>query len=257
MPESSSGPASASAPVPVDRAELRTTVIMTVLTVVAGAVDAITFLTMGHVFAALETGNVLFLTFALAGSGPVSVVRPAVALVTFAFGVATAAYGIRALLARGRRWFPAALATEGVLLAVAGTQSLLRRGTGPSAHGPDLVALALVALAMGVRSAVVLRVAVPGMPTLLLQMSLVQLVADVATAPRVPDGEQGRLRRLARTRLTATIGGMFVGGTLGTLAARWGTGCAFLAVAAVVMALALSGVHDGPLRRRPPAPPPS
>ncbi|MEU9371081.1 YoaK family protein [Streptomyces avermitilis] len=248
MPE---GP-TVSAPSPVDRTELRTTVIMTVLTMVAGAVDAITFLTMGQVFAALETGNVLFLTFASAGSGQVSAIRPAVALVTFAAGVATASYAIRALTARGRRWFPAALATEGGLLAVAGTLALLRRGTGSLAHDPDLVALAVVALAMGVRSAVVLRVAVPGMPTLLLQMSLVQLVADVATAPRVPGGEQGELRRLARTRLTATICGMFVGGTLGTLMAPWGTGRALLVVATVVMALALSGVHAGLPRHRPP-----
>ncbi|MEU9473367.1 YoaK family protein [Streptomyces avermitilis] len=250
MPE---GP-TVSAPSPVDRTELRTTVIMTVLTMVAGAVDAITFLTMGQVFAALETGNVLFLTFASAGSGQVSAIRPAVALVTFAAGVATASYAIRALAARQRRWFPAALATEGGLLAVAGTLALLRRGTGSLAHDPDLVALAVVALAMGVRSAVVLRVAVPGMPTLLLQMSLVQLVADVATAPRVPGGEQGELRRLARTRLTATICGMFVGGILGTLMAPWGTGRALLVVATVVMALALSGVHaDLPRHRPPPA----
>ncbi|MFF2510707.1 YoaK family protein [Streptomyces sp. NPDC058086] len=244
----------ASTPSPVDRTELRTTVIMTVLTVVAGAVDAITFLTMGRVFAALETGNVLFLTFALAGSGQASVIRPAVALATFTAGVATTSCAIRALTARGRRWFPAALATEGGLLAVAGTLALLRRGTGSLAHDPDLVALAVVALAMGVRSSVVLRVAVPGMPTLLLQMSLVQLVADVAIAPRVPDGEQGELRRLARTRLTATICGMFVGGTLGTLMAPWGTGRALLVVATVVMALALPGVHaDLPRHRPPPA----
>lgn len=108
---------------------------------------------------------------------------------------------------------------------------------------------------MGVRSAVVLRVAVPGMPTLLIQMSLVQLVADVSTAPRVPDGEQGVPRRLARTRLTATVCGMFAGGTLGALMAPWGAGRALLVVAAVVMALALSGVHaDPPHHRPPPAP---
>ncbi|MFG2477595.1 YoaK family protein [Streptomyces fagopyri] len=244
----------ASAPAPVDRTELRTTVVMTVLTVIAGAVDAITFLTMGRVFAALETGNVLFLTFALAGSGHVSAVRPTVALVTFAAGVATASFAIRALSARGRRWFRTTLAAEGVLVAVAGSLALLLRGTGSLAHDPDLVVLAVVALAMGVRSAVVLRVAVPGMPTLLLQMSLVQLVADVATAPRVPDGEQGALRRLARTRLTATICGMFVGGTLGTLMAPWGTGRALLVVATAVIALALSGVHPDLPHHGPPAP---
>ena len=43
--------------------EVRRTVVLTVLTVFAGAVDAVSFLTMGKVFCALATGNVLFLAF--------------------------------------------------------------------------------------------------------------------------------------------------------------------------------------------------
>ncbi|MFD8846007.1 DUF1275 family protein [Streptomyces pseudogriseolus] len=42
---------------------------MTVLTVIAGAVDAVSFLTLGKVFCALATGNVLFLSFGPAGEG--------------------------------------------------------------------------------------------------------------------------------------------------------------------------------------------
>ncbi|MFE2433904.1 DUF1275 family protein, partial [Streptomyces sp. NPDC059409] len=47
----------------------RRTAVMTVLTVVAGAVDAVSFLTMGKVFCALATGNVLFLSCARARAG--------------------------------------------------------------------------------------------------------------------------------------------------------------------------------------------
>lgn len=54
-------------PLPADRRERQQTVVMTTLTVLAGAVDAVSFLTMGHVFTALATGNVLFLAFAVAG----------------------------------------------------------------------------------------------------------------------------------------------------------------------------------------------
>ncbi|MGM7444664.1 DUF1275 family protein, partial [Streptomyces tunisiensis] len=52
--------------------EVRRTAAMTVLTVIAGAVgavDAVSFLTLGEVFCARVTGNVLFLSFAPAGEG--------------------------------------------------------------------------------------------------------------------------------------------------------------------------------------------
>ena len=38
------------------------------MTVVTGLVDAVSYLTLGHVFAANMTGNVAFLSFALAGA---------------------------------------------------------------------------------------------------------------------------------------------------------------------------------------------
>jgi hypothetical protein len=49
---------------------------MSALTVTAGAVDAVTFLGLGHVFAALATGNVLLLGFGVAGSGTPIARRP-------------------------------------------------------------------------------------------------------------------------------------------------------------------------------------
>jgi hypothetical protein len=45
---------------------------------------------MGKVFCALATGNVLFLSFALAGEGDVPVARPAVAIGAFMAGTAVA-----------------------------------------------------------------------------------------------------------------------------------------------------------------------
>ncbi|WP_328535284.1 YoaK family protein [Streptomyces sp. NBC_00344] len=233
---------------PAEPNELRETVIMTTLTLVAGAVDAITFLTMGHVFAALATGNVLFLAFALADGGQVPVARSAVALSAFTVGVAVASFVAHRLVTH--RWFPAALVGEAALLGLAGTLALLRHGIGSLAHDPDLVVIAIVALAMGMRAAFVLRAAVPGMPTLLVQMSLVRLLADVVTHLRLPAGREAALQRLARIRLGATVGGMFLGGALGTLMVPWGTGRALIAVAAAV--LVLSAVHFSQPRHRPP-----
>ncbi|MGV9871989.1 DUF1275 family protein [Streptomyces cellulosae] len=59
---------------------------MTVLTVIAGAVDAVSFLTPGKVFRALVTGNVRFPSFAPAGAGDVPVARAAAAFATGAAG---------------------------------------------------------------------------------------------------------------------------------------------------------------------------
>ena len=43
------------------------------LTVVAGLVDATSYLKLGHVFVANMTGNVVFLGFGIAGAGGISV----------------------------------------------------------------------------------------------------------------------------------------------------------------------------------------
>lgn len=53
----------------VPPSEVRRTAATTVLTVTAGAVDAVSFLTPGKVFRALVTGNVQFPSFAPAGGG--------------------------------------------------------------------------------------------------------------------------------------------------------------------------------------------
>ncbi|MEU2992144.1 DUF1275 family protein [Streptomyces griseoincarnatus] len=61
---------------------------MTVLTVIAGAVDAVSFLTLGKVFCARVTGNALFPSFAPAGEGDVPVARAAAAVAAFPAGAA-------------------------------------------------------------------------------------------------------------------------------------------------------------------------
>src|SRR2546421_3922296 len=58
------------------------------LTVVTGLVDAFGYVTLGHVFVANMTGNVVFFGFALAGVGGVSVVASLLAIVAFTAGAA-------------------------------------------------------------------------------------------------------------------------------------------------------------------------
>ena len=96
------------------------------LTVVTGLVDAYSYLTLGHVFVANMTGNVVFFGFAIAGTGSISITASLLAVLAFAVGA----------LLGGR---PAASRPP---------------HRGPSTRGREL---AVVAMACGVFAKVVLR----------------------------------------------------------------------------------------------------
>ena len=70
------------------------------LTAVTGLVDAFSYLSLGHVFVANITRNVVFLGHGLAGVGDVEVVASVVAVLTFAGG------GFRRPMGRGARPAP-------------------------------------------------------------------------------------------------------------------------------------------------------
>ncbi len=61
-------------------------VLLVCLTVVTGLVDSFSYLSLGRVFVANMTGNVVFLGFALAGVGEISIVASLIAVSAFAVG---------------------------------------------------------------------------------------------------------------------------------------------------------------------------
>jgi uncharacterized membrane protein YoaK (UPF0700 family) len=244
MSESSPTPPTAQHEIPI-------TVAMAVLTVTAGAVDAISFLALGQVFTALATGNLLFLAFALGGQGAVPVERPAIALAAFIVGVIMGSGLLRAL--GQHRWFPIALGVEAALVAVAGLIALSVAGVGAMSVPHPLV-IAVLAVAMGLRSMAALRAAIPGMPTQMIQGSLVAVI-DAFISRRGAAGRQLKPEgaKLSLARHAATIGGTLVGAVLGALLVNAGAGLALLVVAAAVLVTA--GVYALVPRYRPPAPP--
>jgi uncharacterized membrane protein YoaK (UPF0700 family) len=192
---------------------------MSVLTVTAGAVDAVTFVGLGHVFAALATGNVLLLGFGVAGSGT-PIARPAVSLASFVAGVVLAHAFIAKVRGGGHRWFVVTLAVEVLLLFTAGALA--------SVHTLNVhIVIAVIAGAMGWRSRAVVEANIPDMPTTVLQITLVKTIADVltlrATTPHAPV--------LTRTRRLATVLGMFTGAVIGALLLRLGLAPALLCIA--------------------------
>jgi uncharacterized membrane protein YoaK (UPF0700 family) len=150
---------------------------------VTGFVDAVSYLSLGHVFTANMTGNVVFLGFALASAPDLSVARSGVALAAFAVGAIGAGRLVSRIQAGPRlRLAGNAFAAEAVLLlcatvvASAGTDDLLRAPA--SLYG----VIALTGIAMGLRNAVVRKLGEHDLTTTVLTLTITGLAADSSLA---------------------------------------------------------------------------
>src|ERR1700712_3781766 len=83
-------------------------VLLLVLTVVTGLIDAVSIIGLGRVFVANMTGNVVFVGFALAGAPGFSLAGSLLALAGFLIGAAAAGVLVR------RAWSPGRLLSAGV-----------------------------------------------------------------------------------------------------------------------------------------------
>jgi uncharacterized membrane protein YoaK (UPF0700 family) len=174
------------------------------LTVVTGLVDAVSILSLGRVFVANMTGNVVFIGFALAGASGFSLAASLSALGGFLVG---AGAGGR-LVARAR-------SHRGRLLAVGSTAELLCVGVGllivvlapaPISGGARDGTAAAVAIALGAQNAVVRALVVPDLTTTVLTLTLTGLVADA---------RKGLSPTMVRRFLAVAT--MFAGAVLGAL----------------------------------------
>jgi uncharacterized membrane protein YoaK (UPF0700 family) len=179
--------------------------LLLLLTLGTGLVDATSILGLGRVFVANMTGNVVFIGFALAGAPGFSAWGSLVALAGFLVGAA--AGGI--LITRGHAGRGAllrnAMMIQCVLFAVALAVSLLSGGAQQIAA--QLLVLAAAALALGVQNAVVRNLAVPDMTTTVLTMTLTGIGSDL----RKGDAATALRRSIA---VLAMLVGAFVGALL-------------------------------------------
>jgi uncharacterized membrane protein YoaK (UPF0700 family) len=177
------------------------------LTLVTGVVDAASYLSLGHVFVANMTGNVVFLGFALAGAGGISSTASLTALGSFLVGALAGGWlGGRTAAHRGHVLRAANLA-QVALMTAALLVALL------AATPPDRVAryaqIAALALAMGVQNAAAQRLAVPDLTTTVLTRTLTGLVSEAG----VVGGSGARVGRRA-IAVAAMLLGALVGGLL-------------------------------------------
>jgi uncharacterized membrane protein YoaK (UPF0700 family) len=178
------------------------------LTFVTGVVDAISFLALGQVFAAMMTGNILFLGFGIAGATGSSVAPPLVAVGAFVVGG-----GIGGFLASRNRNLPGQGLAVGMALEVA----LLAAGaifaaavTVREGEGSALILIATIALAMGARNTIIRRIGVPEMPTIVLSVAVASFEAGTSVTGASPQHLVPRLASVATMLLGAVCGALLL-----------------------------------------------
>ncbi|MEV7344270.1 YoaK family protein [Streptomyces sp. NPDC093544] len=200
-------------------------VVLLVLTVVSGLIDAVSYLGLHHVFTANMTGNVVVLGFAAAGAPGFSVSHTATSLGCFLVG-AMAGGRVATWLGGGSRrtWARVILAAEAVLVGAASAAAF----AAPGATGTTYAVIALTALAMGLRNATVRKLGVPDLTTTVMTMTLTGLVSD----SHLTGGKGTRAPRRA-----ASVLALLAGALLGAwLVLHHGLGIPLL-IAAVAVAL--------------------
>jgi len=206
------------------------------LTAVTGFVDAVSYLALGHVFTANMTGNVVFLGFAIAAAPGLSIGRSGAALGAFAIG-ATIGGRLAARIASAPRlrWVSVGLGIEAILLLAA---AALAAGAGDDLlrDPPRLYGLiVLTGLAMGVRNAVVRKVAERDLTTTVLTLTITGIAADSTLAGGANPGW---------TRRALSVALMFAGAAAGAWLLRYSVALP-LAVSGIVLGLCALGARAG------------
>jgi uncharacterized membrane protein YoaK (UPF0700 family) len=195
------------------------------MTAVTGLVDAVSFLSLGRVFTANMTGNIVLLAFATAHVAGLSIPRSLTALMAFLIG---AILGGR-VMARASADSQIRFATHAFLLEVAflfaaSFSSIGYRGDLLEHSFQPFALIALTALAMGTRNAAVRKLAIPDLTTTVLTLTITGIGADSSLA-------NGNNPRLARR--VASVGTMFLGAALGAVVIHYSISAALWLATAI------------------------
>jgi len=198
--------------------------LLIVLTVVTGLVDAVSYLKLGHVFVANMTGNVVLLGLAIGGVSEFSAAVSLTAIGSFLLGaLAGGRLGSSTGEHRGRFL---ALATY-AQVSVVGAAFVVSLASSDVSGGILSYALVvLLAFAMGLQNAAARRLGVPDLTTTVLTLTFTGLAADSYFA----GGTNPNVGR----RLIATAA-MFIGASLGAVLIVHVSVSAALAVAVALL----------------------
>jgi len=213
------------------RAERSLHLSFALLTFVTGLIDAASYLSMGHVFTANMTGNILLLGLAVAKAPDLSMPRSLVAL---AFALVGGVLSGR--LARWTEklprshWFGLASGLETAVLFAALVLLLIEHDPQVLPVSSVYTLIALTALAMGLRNGTIRRLAVPDITTTVLTLT----VAGLASESSLAGGLNPRWGRRV-----AAIVMMILGGAVGALLIRHSLGLVLGLASLVSMTAAL------------------
>jgi uncharacterized membrane protein YoaK (UPF0700 family) len=199
------------------------------LTFTSGVVDAVSILSLGRVFVANMTGNVVFIGFALVGAHGFSLAASLFAMAGFFLGAFAGGAAARRLRLNRLELLRNAVGAE-LTLFVAALVVALIVGQPISSPGADGLAVVL-ASSLGVQNAVVRHLKVPDLTTTVLTMTLTGIAADM----RVGDHTVMGRRLLA-------VGAMLAGAVCGALLVLHVSPAAGLALDVVVLAVALIAI---------------
>jgi len=179
------------------------------MTAATGLVDAVSYLSLGRVFTANMTGNIVLLAFATAHVPGLSIARSLTALLAFLVG---AILGGR-IMARASadsqiRFAAQAFLLEVAFLFVASFCGIGYRGDLLEHSFQPFALITLTALAMGTRNAAIRKLAIPDLTTTVLTLTITGIGADSSLA-------NGNNPRLARR--VESVAAMFLGAALGAV----------------------------------------
>jgi uncharacterized membrane protein YoaK (UPF0700 family) len=179
------------------------------MTAVTGLVDAVSFLSLGRVFTANMTGNIVLLAFATAHVSGLSIARSLTALLAFLVGAILGGRVMAQASADSQiRFTTQAFLLEVLFLLAASFCGIGYRGDLLEHSFQPFALIALTAFAMGIRNAAVRKLAIPDLTTTVLTLTITGIGADSSLA-------KGNNPRLAR-RL-GSIAAMFLGAALGAV----------------------------------------
>ena len=207
------------------RENSRLIVVLLAMTATTGIVDAVSYLGLGHIFTGNMTGNIVVMGFRLCGVAGISLRRSIIALICFMLGAVAGGRMSRRLTPRHSRI--SALVAEAALLFIAA-------GISFKAGGPDGI-VAVMALAMGLRTAVVRRLGVADLTTTVLTLTITGLAADSGLA-----GDTNPRWR----RRCAGILCMLSGAAAGAALLRFSLAVPLVVCGAIAMACALIRFED-------------
>ena len=147
------------------------------ITAVCGLLDAACYLSLGHVFAEIMTGNLLFLAFHIGKQGAFrNIEKQVFAIIAFVVGAAAGGE----ILRRGREKSRVGFLIEWLLLVAALVLTLIFH---PGEEGVvrDIV-VALLAVAMGMQNALIRTHGVPDLATNVMTLTMAALISEGVSA---------------------------------------------------------------------------